>query len=267
MGCLTGGAGTKSMAPSSSARNTQAIALKNFIQAHVPAADFLVVGGDFNTDSRHEPALSTLSPVVVTAAPYPADRNNNGNTNASRAKPYDWLLADHDLHALRTATAIGTQSFENGLVFESRTYAPLSEFAPVQSGDSGSTNMQHMAVIRDFVVPDGGSPTPLPGALTSGVAVSATLTVGSWSHYSLVVPLGSSRVTFTLSGTAGDADLYIKRATSPTTSSYDFRPYLGTSNEQVIVNATTVPALSSGTWNVSVNGYSAATFTLKAVIE
>jgi hypothetical protein len=66
---------------------------------------------------------------------------------------------------------------------------------------------------------------------------------------------------------AGDADLYIKRSSQPTMSSYDFRPYLGSSNEQVIVNATTTPPLSSGTWNVSVHGYSAATFTLKAVIE
>ena len=30
---------------------------------------------------------------------------------------------------------------------------PLSELPPAQPGDSGAPNMQHMAVVRDFVVP------------------------------------------------------------------------------------------------------------------
>ncbi len=40
-----------------------------------------------------------------------------------------------------------------GLVLDSRVYTPLSEIAPAQSGDSGATNMQHMGVIKDFLVP------------------------------------------------------------------------------------------------------------------
>ena len=54
---------------------------------------------------------------------------------------------------LRTPVLIGTSRFENGLVFDSRVFTPLSAVAPVQRGDSEAQNMQHMAVVRDFLVP------------------------------------------------------------------------------------------------------------------
>jgi len=39
-------------------------------------------------------------------------------------------------------------------VFDSRVYTPLSDVAPVLSTDSAATNMQHMAVVRDFAFGD-----------------------------------------------------------------------------------------------------------------
>ena len=243
---------------SASNRNSEATALKNFINANVPPGDYLVIGGDFNTGGRTEAALSTLSSIVVTAGPYPTDQNNNGNTNAGRAKPYDWVLVDLDLHQYRAATTIGTRSFANGLVFDSRVFTPIAGVAPVQPGDSGATNMQHMAVVRDFVLPDAGGPP----TLNFGSPVTATVTPGSWVHYTLDVPADSVALTLAMSGADGDADLYVRKSGQPTASSYDFRPFRNDSNETVSVTRTTTPALSPGTWYVSVNGYSAAAFTL-----
>jgi hypothetical protein len=40
------------------------------------------------------------------------------------------------------------------LVFDSRTYEPLAEVAPVKRGDSAGPNMQHMAVVRAFAIPE-----------------------------------------------------------------------------------------------------------------
>jgi hypothetical protein len=94
-----------------------------------------------------------LSSNLITAGPYPADARGDGDTNANRNKPYDWVLADEDLHRLSVPLGLGARKFPHGLVFDSRTYEPLSEVAPVQRGDSGAPNMQHMAVVRDFVVP------------------------------------------------------------------------------------------------------------------
>lgn len=138
---------------SSSVRNTEANNLVNFIRANIPTGDYLAIGGDFNTSSRSESCFSTFSQVVSTAAPYPADRNGNTNTNASRGKPYDHVLVDSDLRAYQTATVIGSSSFSAGTVIDTRVYSPLSEISPALSGDSGATNMQHMAVIKDFLIP------------------------------------------------------------------------------------------------------------------
>jgi endonuclease/exonuclease/phosphatase family metal-dependent hydrolase len=138
---------------SSTVRNTEATNLVNFIKSKVPAGSFIAIGGDFNSDSRSEALFSTFSSVVSTASPYPADKNGNVNTNAARAKPYDHVLVNSALRTYQTATVIGASSFSAGLVVDTRVYSPLSEISPAQSGDSGATNMQHMAVIKDFLVP------------------------------------------------------------------------------------------------------------------
>ncbi len=250
---------------SATVRNTEAVQLKNFINANVPTGDYLVIGGDFNTGSRTEPALSTLSSVVVTSGPYPVDKNGKDGTNASRSKPYDWVLVDNDLHQYRTPVLIGNSTFPNGLVVDSRVYSPLSEIYPVQSGDSGAANMQHMAVVRDFLIPDGGSTGGgnTGGGISSGETVTGSVSPGQWMYYTVNVESNVTSMTIKLEGTnSGDADLYIRKGSPPTSSSYDFRPYLNGSNETVTVSAATNPAVSAGTWHIGVYGYSAAGYKL-----
>jgi endonuclease/exonuclease/phosphatase family metal-dependent hydrolase len=134
-------------------RNTEANSLVGFINANIPPGDYLAIGGDFNTDNRSEACLSTFSSVVSVAAPHPADQNGNGNTNASRGKPYDHVLVDGDLRQYQIPTVIGASTYPSGLVLDSRVYTPLSEIAPAQQADSAAANMQHMGVIKDFRVP------------------------------------------------------------------------------------------------------------------
>jgi hypothetical protein len=138
---------------SSTNRAAAASALVRFVQAEVPASDFLVVGGDFNTRSRGETCVQRLEQVVETAGPFPVDQSGEDNTNQPRSEPYDWVLADPDLDPLEIATAIGSQEFPSGLVLDTREFTPLSDVAPVESGDSAATGMQHMAVVRDFAIP------------------------------------------------------------------------------------------------------------------
>ena len=144
----------------SSARNGEAQKLVTFIQGKVPTGDYLVIGGDLNTGSRSEACISTLAQLVVTSGPYPADKNGNTNTNASRGSPYDWVLADADLHAHRTALTIGASSFTNGLVADTRVYTPLASISPALAGDSGASGMQHMGVLRDYLIPADAEPPP-----------------------------------------------------------------------------------------------------------
>ena len=137
------------------ARNTEAAQLVAYLASNVPKGDYLVVGGDLNTETDVEPALSTLAGAVVLAPPYPADANGNRNTSINRNKPHDWLFARANLDVLQTPVVIGAASFAGGLVFDSRVYTPLADVAPILLGDSAVSGMQHMPVVRDFVVGGG----------------------------------------------------------------------------------------------------------------
>ncbi len=139
-------------------RDSEARALVAAIRNHpIPEDDFLIIGGDFNTRNRGEFAIGTLSTVVDTLGPFPhdgADPPAEG-TNRSRRKPYDWVLANPKLNALEVAVEIGDWSFPDGLVFDSRRFSQDDldlSFPPVRKGDSGARQMQHMAVIRDFLL-------------------------------------------------------------------------------------------------------------------
>lgn len=134
-------------------RNDQANELVSYIQANVPAGDYVVIGGDFNTDDRGEAAVGTLSAVVSTDDPWPADGSGDQNTNAPRSHPYDYVVASPSLFAQMIDVTIGSQSFHGGLVVDTRVYTPITDIAPAMTTDSAATNMQHMGVVRDFSVP------------------------------------------------------------------------------------------------------------------
>jgi len=137
---------------SASVRNREANALLGHIAGAIPASDMIVLGGDLNTNSRTESALSTLSALFETAGPHPADHDGNGGTNAPRDKPYDWVLADGELFGRQITVEIGASVFPAGAVIDTRVYAPLSEISPAMLNDSGAAGMQHMAVIKDFQI-------------------------------------------------------------------------------------------------------------------
>jgi hypothetical protein len=121
------------------------------IQTSFPPNAYVVLAGDFNTDTRTEAAMTKFT-TILSDSPIPTDAVSGGDsdTNQNRNKPYDYVLPSFSLNSNRVATVIGSRTFTNGLVFDSRIYTPLSEVAPVLAGDSGVSGMQHMAVVKDF---------------------------------------------------------------------------------------------------------------------
>ena len=85
--------------------------------------------------------------------PPPVDGHGIPATNAPRNRPYDWVLAGPTLDKLAVPVKLAGQEFPHGLVFDSRVFEPLAKLPPVQPGDSALPMMQHMAVVRDFLVP------------------------------------------------------------------------------------------------------------------
>ncbi|WP_293995431.1 lysyl oxidase family protein [Sphaerotilus sp.] len=100
-----------------------------------------------------------------------------------------------------------------------------------------------------------------PQVLSSGVSVGPiTDALQSTRYYALTVPAGATAASFAITGLSGDCDLYVKQGALPTTTAWDYRPYLSSSNESVSV---TNPA--AGTWYVMLRGYQAYSgVTLKA---
>ncbi len=97
--------------------------------------------------------------------------------------------------------------------------------------------------------------------LSNGVAVTGIgASTGSWKHYKITVPSGQTSLSIVMSGGTGDADMYVKRGAQPTSSVYDYRPYLTGNNETV-----TVSNPVAGDWYISLYAYSTfASVTLKA---
>jgi len=144
----------KASGGSESTRATEAVNLKALITANFPSNAWIVVAGDMNFQTRStnaEPALATLR-SFLSDEPIPADSESGGDadTNQPRNRPYDYVLANFALSSNQAPVRIGSRSFTNGLVFDSRVYTPLAEVTPVQAPDSGLA--QHMAVVKDFRV-------------------------------------------------------------------------------------------------------------------
>jgi hypothetical protein len=143
----------KASSSSSSTRASESSTLKGLIQANFPANAFIVVAGDCNLYSTTEACYTTMTSYLVDT-PVPTDSTSGGDadTNENRNERYDYVFPSASLAALQVPSVLGSHTFNNGLVFDSRVYTPLSEVAPVQSTDSSATGMQHMGVIKDFRV-------------------------------------------------------------------------------------------------------------------
>lgn len=134
-------------------RNNEAKALLANINTKIPSLDALVVvGGDMNTQSRTESCYDTLEARFVVTGPWPVDQSNNSNTNAKRQLPYDWVIASTAFDPLEVPVVVGTNSFPSGLVVDTRVYQPIADLTPALATDSAALNMQHMAVVRDFLI-------------------------------------------------------------------------------------------------------------------
>ena len=98
----------------------------------------------------------------------------------------------------------------------------------------------------------GGEPGPGEGSLEKGVPVTGlSASTGNDVVYTLEVPAGATNLVFTMSGGSGDADMYVKRGSAPTDSSYDCRPYRSGNSESC-----TFAAPTAGTYYVRIKAYS-----------
>jgi hypothetical protein len=131
--------------------------------------------------------------------------------------------------------------------------APAGAATFTATGSSGATRTATASV----TVTASTGERPLSNGVPVANLAGAT---GSQQFFVISVPAGQATLTMQISGGTGDADLYTRFGSRPTTATYDCRPYIGGNAETCTVNS---PA--AGNYYIMLHGFSAYSgVTLKA---
>ena len=178
----------------------------------------------------------------------------NAGTSAPGAESYQFyqgtsMAAPHvaGVAALMLSVANKTPAEIESLLKSSTRALPGS-----CSGGCGAGIVDALAAVNAAKGVTPPPPPPTGGTLSNGVPVSnISATTGNAANYTMAVPAGSSNLNFVMSGGTGDADMYVKFGSAPTTSSYDCRPYKS-GNAETCTFATP----QTGTYYVMLRAYS-----------
>lgn len=90
---------------------------------------------------------------------------------------------------------------------------------------------------------------PEPSELANGKAIVINGTKGNENRFIFAIPSDASDTNVTMSGGTGDADIYVKFGTEPTTSDYDCRPYKNGNDESCQLTD------AGGTYHILIHAY------------
>ncbi|HEX8538641.1 MAG TPA: M4 family metallopeptidase, partial [Cystobacter sp.] len=159
----------------------------------------------------------------------------------------------------QNVTAIGPEKAgrifykANTDLFTSSTTFEQAKTYTVQAAEAlfGAGSAEAAAVNAAWLAVGVPPPPPVTTALTNGVPVSGlTGSSGNKKYYTLEVPAGLPNLVFDLSGGSGDADLYVRQGSVPTTGSYDCRSFRIGNTENC-----TFSSPAAGTWYVMIYAY------------
>jgi serine protease len=196
--------------------------------------DVAAPGGDIRTSDSNG-VLSTL---------------NSGST-APGSDIYDWYQGT-SMAAPHVAGVVALMLSRNSALsadeVESRLRGSTRAF-PATCSQCGTGIVDALAAVNAATGDDGGDDSELE----NGVPVSnLSGSSGTELRFTMDVSAGASNLQFQISGGGGDADLYVRFGSAPTTGSYNCRPYLNGNNETC-----TFSAPQTGTYHVMIRGYSA----------
>ncbi len=137
-----------------------------------------------------------------------------------------------------------------------------SESCPIASAQAGTYHVMIVAFSTFSGVSLTGSftestpppppPPPTGNELTNGVAMTGlSASKDGQLNFTLDVPAGATGLSFDMAGGSGDADLYVKFGSAPTTTSYDCRPFASGNSESC-----PIATAQAGTYHVMIVAFS-----------
>ncbi|MCA9569505.1 MAG: M4 family metallopeptidase [Myxococcales bacterium] len=91
---------------------------------------------------------------------------------------------------------------------------------------------------------------PSPPPTGDGNATNLSAEKDAWHHFTVQVPNGATELNVQIQGDTGDADLYVRQGSAPTTTEYDCRPFRSGNEESC-----TLENPAAGPLHVMVRGY------------
>ncbi len=211
------------------------------------AASAITVGSTTNTDARS--SFSNFGSCVdifgpgssITSAWYTSNTATNTISGTSMASPHVAGVAALYLAVNPTATPSQV------------TTAIINASTPNKVTSPGTGSPNRLLYSFFGTTPPPPPPPPPTTELGNGVPVTGISgAAGSQQFWTINVPAGASNLVIGTSGGTGDADLYVRFGSAPTTTTYNCRPYLSGNAETC-----TFAAPQAGTYHVMVRGYSA----------
>jgi vibriolysin len=140
--------------------------------------------------------------------------------------------------------------------FTSSTNFQAARTATVQAATDlyGAAAAATVTAAWDCVaVPGGGGGGGGVTTMTNGQTLTGLSgATGTWAYFKITVPSGQTQLKVTMSGGTGDADLYTRQGSQPTSTTYTCRPYL-TGNAETCTMTNPV----AGDWYIGLNAYAA----------
>lgn len=241
--------------------------IAKYARKHNPWVNFSNVPTASNQPFTAFPSDFTKLPTVSFVIPNLCNDNHDCPTNTGDT----WLKTKLDAYVqwAKTHNSLLILTWDED-DFQAANHIPTIFVGAKISPAVYLTNINHYSVLRTLedmyglspignaasataIVDPWGTVTP-PSAtpLSNGVPVTGiALTKGSSKLYQITVPSGRSTLTIKTTGGTGDADIYVKLGTAPSTTSY-----LKKSDGSTTVETISIASPAAGTYYVLVNAYS-----------
>jgi len=129
----------------------------------------------------------------------------------------------------------------------SHTYAAAGSYTVTLTATDNNGAQDTAALTVTVTDPNPGDTELSNGETASGLGTGT----GTWLYYTIVLPSGASNLQIDVAGSNGDADLYLRLGSQPTTSTNDCQSTSSNSNESC-----TVSSPGAGVWHIGIYAYS-----------